>query len=92
MTEHVSDRQFARANREIEKTAAVIMRAIERLLERTSELESVAFDHVIEQLLLELLHKYDFVRLLDRMPQPGPVTLQLSNALHDYRDAPFEDH
>ena len=91
MTGPVSDRDFAQADREIGKAATGIMGVIEGLLGRTAKLELVAPDYVVEQLLLELLRKHDFVQLLDRINQPGPVTLQLSNALHDYRDAQFQD-
>ena len=87
----MSDRDFARVRREIDKAAVAIVRAVETLLARTAALESVAPDGVVENLLLTLLHEHDFAKLLDRMAQPGPVTLQLSNALHDYRDSRFED-
>jgi|GEM_PF-4761607 len=86
-----SARDFARADREIESTAAAVTRAIERLLNRTAKLESVAPDYVIERLFLTLLREHDFVQLFDRMAPLGPATMQLSNALHDYRDAQSKD-
>jgi hypothetical protein len=91
MAKQEADRQFEQMRREVDKTSDTIMRAIERLLARTSRLDWVARDVVVERLFLTLLHKHDFVRLLDRMVQPGPSTIRLSNALHDYRDSQWVD-
>ena len=85
------DRQFEQARHEVDKASDTIMRAIERLLARTTRLDGVARDFVVERPLLALLHEHDFVSLLDRMGQPGPSTIRLGNALHDYRDSQCVD-
>jgi hypothetical protein len=91
MAKQEADRQFEQAWREVDKTSDTIMRSIERLLERTAGLDWVARDLVVERLFLALLHRHDFVRLLDRMAQPGSSTMRLSKALHDYRDSHWVD-
>jgi hypothetical protein len=89
MAKQEADQQFEQAWREVDKASEGIMRVIERLLDRTGRL--MARDVVVERLFLTLLHEHDFVRLLDRMAQPGPSTIRLSNALHDYRGSQWVD-
>jgi hypothetical protein len=52
-----ADRQFEQAHREVDKTSDTIMRATERLLARTSRLDCVARDFVVERLFRSLLHE-----------------------------------
>ena len=80
------EKAFLRADREIEKTAAAVMRLVDRMLSRIED--PVAYDYVIEGFLLSLLRDHDALALLDRMTQPHPTksVVKLSNALADYRD------
>ncbi len=54
--------------------------------------DDVASDYILEQLLLKLCD--ELTKLIDRpnfASMPGPATLNLSNALADYRDSRFAD-
>lgn len=77
-----ADRQHARAHREIDKTAAKIKQEIERLLDRTAQLDWVARDNVVGHLFFALVDRYDITKYLDSMSFPGRSHLRLSNAMH----------
>jgi hypothetical protein len=88
MTDH-TEAEFAKADRAVERTAATIASAIEKLLD--APYETVARDYLFERLLRRLTGDHVLAREIDRVSHPGPATLQLANALADYHDARFQD-
>lgn len=78
--------QFARADEKAKKTAAAIMRLVDRLFDQTAPLGDVAPDTVRHFLLLALIDRGFTEQLLDSFAVPTVRALRLSNALHDYRD------
>jgi hypothetical protein len=82
-----ADRQFARAAREAEKTAAAIMRLFDRLLDKTTGFDCiVAPDTVGHFLLMALIDRGFTEQVVDPLGLATARTLRLSNALYDYRD------
>jgi hypothetical protein len=82
------DRQFARAEREAEKTAATILRLVDRLLDKTTGLDCiVAPDTVRHFLLMALVDRGFAEQVVDTFGPAGSArAMRLSNALYDYRD------
>lgn len=80
-----SGRQFAAANRMVDETVVTIEQVVAGLLGATRPLEGVALDYVIERLVETLIERNP--RALDYLNhQNGEGSMQLANALMDWRD------
>jgi hypothetical protein len=92
--ERNSKRQFREADRETKRAAAQITKRINRLIHKWgTEWPEVGLDYLVSGLLLELFHAEDgILPIIDGLPIIGPATLQLSNAMTDYRDARRHEH
>jgi hypothetical protein len=82
------EQQFARAEREAEKTAAAILRLVDRLLDKTTGLDSVVWPDTVRHFLLMALIDRGFTeQVVDTFGPVGSTrAMRLSNALYDYRD------
>ncbi len=78
--------QFARADEKAQKTAAAIMRLVDRLFDETAPLREVAPDTVRHFLLLALIDRGLAEQLAEPVGHTTARPLRLSNALYDYRD------
>jgi hypothetical protein len=79
------DAQFNAANRAVTQAAVKIEHAITDLLDQTRPFDCVAFEYVIERLADVLIERNP--KALDYINEHGGrVTMQLANALMDWRD------
>ena len=82
-------RQFQQADSAVERTVATFMNSIESML---GKWQVVAPTYIVEGVLLKLCE--EMTKLIDNpllAEHMGPATLELSNALADYRDSRFVD-
>ena len=80
-----AERQFDAADRAVLNAAAKIERAIESLLDQTVALEDIAYQYVIERLVVVLIERNP--EALDHLNRlHGNASIRLANALMDWRD------